>query len=97
MMPAVGWGTTYALEDGEEALETLVGWALVQEGDGQKVVGMVATARVEFCDDHPNFTGYVHMQDMLMGDMDDLDDIALDMNDDDEEDDPPPARRSRLN
>lgn len=97
MMPAVGWGATYALEDGEEALETLVGWALVQEGDGQKVVGMVATARVEFCDDHPNFTGYVNMQDMVMGDVEmDLDDLDAAL-DDDDEDDPSPPRRSRLN
>jgi hypothetical protein len=100
MMAAPGWGAAYALEDGEETIEPLVGWALVQESDTQKVIGMVATQRVEFCDDHPNFTGYVHMQDVVMGDMDlDLDDLDYDvgLEEDDEPDDepPPPPRRSR--
>src|SRR5690349_18219788 len=66
IMPADGWGA--AFEDGEdEVISPLVGWALVQDGDGASaVVGLVAAdEKVELCDDDSDFTGYVFLPDAV--------------------------------
>ncbi|MGH2522567.1 MAG: hypothetical protein ACRDH2_08690 [Anaerolineales bacterium] len=94
IMPAPGWGAAFE-EDGEEYVSTLAGWALVQEGEGQAVMGLVAGKQVEFCDDQPGFTGYVHLQEMVFDMFDDEMDDEFD-DDEDELGDAPP-KRTRLN
>lgn len=101
IMAAQGWVAQFA-DDEEEYVSPLVGWALVQSGDGTAVVGLVAGDKeVELCDSDPGFGGYVFVPDMLADELDDFDDDLDDDFDDDEEegDEPPPAPRrpSRLN
>ncbi|MGQ0601108.1 MAG: hypothetical protein ACT4QE_05355 [Anaerolineales bacterium] len=96
IMPAPGWAAR--IVEGDDEYETpLVGWALVQEGSGTAVVGLIAGKQVEMCDSDPGFAGYAYvaetLSDTLQNLEDELDDIVLD----DDEDDAPPHRSSRLN
>jgi len=76
IMPAAGWGAAFDTGD-EEEITPLVGWALVQDGDGKSaVVGLVAGNEVELCDQQDNFAGYVYLSD-LMGEGLELDDDEL--------------------
>ena len=97
IMPAPGWAARIA--EGDDEYETpLVGWALVQEGSGTSVVGLIAGKQVEMCDSDPGFRGYAYVADTLDEALDELEDELRDMEfDDDSDDDAPPRRSSRLN
>ncbi len=96
IMPANGWGASFDAGDSEE-LSPLVGWALVQDGEGKSaVVGLVAGHEVELCDTQKNFSGYVYLADVMADDLElddeDLDDDSIGGDDDfDEASDDGPA------
>lgn len=103
IMPAQGWVARFA--DGEgEFVSPLVGWALVQNGTGTAVVGLVAGDKdVVMCTEDEDFLGYAYVPDVLEETWFDTDDDEGDDDFDDDEDEggPPSAapRRSstRLN
>ncbi len=101
MMAAPGWSAAFSGGDdapGTELVVPLMGWALVQDDDAQKVVGLIAEEEVTFCDSEPDFTGYVHLQDMMaeaMEQMDWLDDEDDDFEEGDDEPPPPPPPSKR--
>jgi hypothetical protein len=100
MMPAQGWVARFAEADGEY-LSPLVGWALVQGGNGTSIAGLVAGDKtVEMCDDDADFLGYAYLPDALEDMLDDFDDDDFEDEDEDEDDDEPPRlprRPTRLN
>jgi hypothetical protein len=66
IMPATGWGAAFDAGEEEEEISPLVGWALVQDADGQSaVVGLVGGHEVELCDLQANFAGYVYLSDLM--------------------------------
>jgi len=103
IMPAPGWGAVFNADEGEQYVEPLVGWALVQdEPAGTRIVGLVASDKVDIADTLPDFGGYAHLDNLMFNDLD-FDD---DLDDDDEDgfdDGPPPppmprpSRKTRLN
>lgn len=96
IMPAPGWAAR--ITEGKDEYETpLVGWALVQEGSGTAVVGLIAGKQVEMCDSDPGFAGYTYLADAIDEALEDLEDELRDMEFDDDEDDTPPHRSARLN
>jgi hypothetical protein len=95
IMPASGWAAR--ITEGEDEYETpLVGWALVQEGNGTAVVGLIAGKQVELCDSNRSFSGYVYLAEALDEALNDLADELEDLEYDDDED-TPPHPPSRLN
>lgn len=87
IMPAAGWGAAFDTGD-EEEITPLVGWALLQDGDGKSaVVGLVAGHEVELCDQQDNFAGYVYLSDLIGEGVEiDDDDLDDDLEDDDDDD-----------
>ena len=107
MLAAPGWSATFSDDETQsQVVVPLVGWALVEDADGQKIVGLIAEEEVKFCDTEPDFTGYVNLQDMMAEAMEQMDWLEDDDEDDGFDDDmdelpppPPPAKRKggRLN
>lgn len=104
MLAAPGWSATFSDDETQaQTIVPLMGWALVEDADGQKIVGLIAEDEVKFCDTEEGFIGYVNMQDMMAEAMEQMDEW-LDEEDDGFEDDdelppPPPSKRKggRLN
>jgi hypothetical protein len=104
-MPAPGWGAVFNADEGEQYVEPLVGWALVQDADPNmtRIVGLVASDKVDLADTLPDFGGYAHLENIVFNDFDYDDDLDED-DDDDFDDEPPPPppvprppRKTRLN
>ncbi len=98
IMPAAGWAARFA-ERGDEYTSPLVGWALVQDGAGAAVVGLVAGKQVELCDADPAFVGYEYVPELLADGLDEFEAFDDDFDGGDDADDGPLAGRrpNRLN
>ena len=100
IMPAPGWGAMLATEEGDEAVVPLVAWAIVEDAEGTRVVGMVADDEVELCDAIPDFSGYVSLQDLVSEVMETMGVFGDEEEGEEEEDDfplppPPPPSHKR--
>ena len=63
IIPAPDWYALYE-EEGEEYWTPLACWALVDEDGETRVVGLEAGERVVFCEENPNFKGYISKEDL---------------------------------
>lgn len=89
IMPAENWAALF-VEDGEDYLSPLAGWALVQDGTGTAVIGLVANEReTSLCDSDPTFVRYVYLPDVISETLDELEEA----DDESPDDEPPPALR----
>jgi hypothetical protein len=91
IMPANGWGAVF-VENEDELIAPLAGWALVSKDDGtSSVMGLVAWEHVELAETQPNFARYVDLSEMFEDDFEEFEEFDDDFDEDDEDFDEEPG------